>query len=123
MGLLALYATLRDMTLKIAYDEEWQEQGDTILFTREQTVIMGIMQGMVHAKELGAKSRNPFRRGTMAWEAWTIARLGGWRGLEKAHGRPGYFTMGKGMEIFYRYEEPYEHIKKERKDVYKDEIA
>lgn len=57
-------------------------------------------------KEIGVKyegktelSRNPYQRGSLAWAAWIIGRIGGWKGYRKA-GPAGPITMRKGLERF-----------------------
>jgi len=46
------------------------------------------------------KQKNPYTKGSMAFAAWVIARLGGWSGY--ARGRPpGPITMTNGLVRFY----------------------
>jgi len=44
-----------------------------------------------------ARQKNPFRKGSLAFAAWVIARLGGWNGY---YGKPGPKTMRLGLEAF-----------------------
>jgi hypothetical protein len=44
-----------------------------------------------------AKQRNPFPKGSLAFAAWVIARLGGWTGY---YGKPGPKVMRIGLERF-----------------------
>src|SRR4051812_21906995 len=37
---------------------------------------------------------------TLAWCAWIIARLGGWKGYRISEGPPGPLTMRRGYEQF-----------------------
>jgi hypothetical protein len=46
-----------------------------------------------------AKQRNPHPRGTLAFAAWVIARLGGWTAY---YGKPGPKVMRLGLEAFRR---------------------
>ena len=41
--------------------------------------------------------QNPFAKGSLAWLAWIVARLGGWHGYYK---RPGPKTMRHGWDVF-----------------------
>lgn len=42
---------------------------------------------------------NPHAKGTLAWAAWIIARLGGWDGYPKSK-PPGPITMKRGLDTF-----------------------
>ena len=44
-----------------------------------------------------ARLENPYRKGSLAFAAWVIARLGGWDGY---YGKPGPKTMRLGLEAF-----------------------
>ncbi|MFN4925554.1 IS4 family transposase [Bradyrhizobium sp.] len=45
------------------------------------------------------KQKNPHRKGTLAFAAWVIARLGGWTAY---YGKPGPMVMRVGLEAFRR---------------------
>lgn len=44
------------------------------------------------------RQRNPHRKGSLAFAAWVIARLGGWTGY---YGKPGPQVMRRGLQDFY----------------------
>jgi DDE family transposase len=46
-----------------------------------------------------AKQKNPYAKGTLAFAAWVIARLGGWTAY---YGKPGPMVMRIGLEAFRR---------------------
>jgi DDE family transposase len=46
-----------------------------------------------------ARQKNPHAKGTLAFAAWVIARLGGWTGY---YGKPGPRVMRRGLEDFQR---------------------
>lgn len=46
-----------------------------------------------------ARQKNPYPKGSLAFAAWVIARLGGWDGY---YGKPGPKTMRLGLEAFQR---------------------
>jgi len=46
-----------------------------------------------------AKQKNPHPRGSLAFAAWVIARLGGWTGY---YGKPGPKVMRRGLDDFRR---------------------
>lgn len=63
------------------------------------------------------KQKNPFRKESLAWAAWLIGRLGGWKGY-KTEAPPGNRTMGRGLKSFYTMFSLYKILKE--KDVYGD---
>ena len=46
-----------------------------------------------------ARQKNPHRRGSLAFAAWVIGRLGGWTGY---YGKPGPRVMREGLDDFQR---------------------
>jgi hypothetical protein len=46
-----------------------------------------------------ARQKNPHPKGSLAFAAWVIARLGGWDGY---YGKPGPKTMRRGLDDFQR---------------------
>src|SRR5271163_2335465 len=52
------------------------------------------------------KQKNPHPRGTLAWAAWCIARLGGWNGYAKER-PPGPITFARGLQRFHAIAEGY----------------
>ena len=44
------------------------------------------------------RQRNPHPRGSLAFAAWVIARLGGWTGY---YGKPGPQVMRRGLQEFH----------------------
>lgn len=44
-----------------------------------------------------ARQKNPHQKGSLAFAAWTIARLGGWTGY---YGKPGPQVMRRGLQEF-----------------------
>jgi hypothetical protein len=46
-----------------------------------------------------AKQQNPHPKGSLAYAAWVVARLGGWTGY---YGKPGPQVMRRGLEDFQR---------------------
>jgi len=45
------------------------------------------------------KQKNPHPKGSLAFAAWVIGRLGGWTGY---YGKPGPLVMRRGLEDFQR---------------------
>jgi hypothetical protein len=45
------------------------------------------------------KQKNPHQKGKLAWAAWIITRLGGWKGYA-SQVKPGPVTMLRGLQSF-----------------------
>lgn len=46
------------------------------------------------------KQKNPHSPDTLAWCAWIVARIGGWKGYRHSEGPPGPLTMKRGYQRF-----------------------
>lgn len=102
--ILSLYAALTIMVSKMALDAANEDMPATIIFSEHQVLTLHAIMGYLHKQSPKAKGgKNPYAKETMPWAAWILARLGGWSGYEKAHGRPGYMTMSKGLDKFFTW--------------------
>lgn len=119
LTVLTMYAALRCMTLKRAYDEHDEGVPADRMFDQEERELLNTEMERLHAKSPKAiDGRNPFAKHSLPWAAWIIARLGGWSGYTKAHGKPGYITMKRGLDVFNRHREIITFAK--ARDVYKE---
>ncbi len=101
---LTMYAALRCVTLKRAYDEQDERVPTSRLFDETERELLEVEMERIHRHSPKAlDGRNPFREHSLAWAAWIIARLGGWSGYVKAHGKPGYITMKIGLDRFNQH--------------------
>lgn len=71
-----------------------QKQSAAISFTTEQTVVLKALLGHFEGKT--EKQKNHYKEGTLAWAAWVIARMGGWKGYA-SESKPGNKTMRIGL--------------------------
>ena len=110
-----LEAALQVMQLKLALDKK-QEDKAALIFTDKQIQLLTLLLHKVEGET--AKQKNPYRKNTIAWAAWIIARLGSWTGY-KSHGPPGYITIKNGYDIFHAQYEIFNMLHPEW-DVYKD---
>ena len=46
------------------------------------------------------KLKNPYKKSTLQYATWVIARLGGWKGYASER-KPGITTLWIGLEKFY----------------------
>jgi hypothetical protein len=96
---LTLWAALRCLMLKRAYDEQDETVPASHMFDEEEEHLLDLEMERLHQKSPKAlDGRNPFREHSLPWAAWIIARMGGWSGYVSAHGRPGYITMKQGLD-------------------------
>ena len=116
---LTLWAALRCVALKRAYDEQDETVPASVMFDEGEQELLHVEMERLHSKSPKAlDGRNPFREGSLPWAAWIIARIGGWSGYVKAHGRPGYTTMKQGLDRFNQHLEIIAFAK--ARDVYKE---
>lgn len=71
----------------------------TVVFTEEQLPLLEVLTKKLEGST--AKQKNPHRKSTIAWAAWVIARLGGWKGYA-SESPPGNKTMYAGWIDFNR---------------------
>lgn len=101
---LTLWAALRCVALKRAYDEQDEAVPASRMFDEDEQELLHVEMERLHMKSPRAlDGRNPFREDSLPWAAWIIARIGGWSGYVKAHGRPGYITMKQGLDRFNQH--------------------
>ena len=116
---LTLWAALRCVTLKRAYDEQDEAVPASRMFDEQEENLLDLEMERLHQKSPKAlDGRNPFREHSLPWAAWIIARLGGWSGYLSAHGRPGYITMKRGLDRFNQHLEIIAFAR--ARDVYKE---
>jgi hypothetical protein len=70
------------------------------LFEPDQIELLAALQLKYEGRT--ARQKNPHAAGTLAWAAWIIARLGGWKSSSKSESPPGALTMRRGLAEFDR---------------------
>ena len=58
-----------------------------------------ILEAVRPTRRQNARQKNPHPKGSLAFAAWVIARLGGWTGY---YGKPGPKVMRRGLDDFQR---------------------
>lgn len=97
MLLLSLQAALQIMMLKIGFDKKDEDTPACLYFTQTQIKLLFILLPTLEGKT--DKQKNPYKKESLAWAAWIIARLGSWGGYI-TQSIPGYITFKTGMDRF-----------------------
>jgi hypothetical protein len=93
---MALNAALIIMQLVADRDGEAGQSGD-LVFIEEELECLEELEKEYEGKTKASK--NPNEVYSLAWAAWIIGRMGGWKGYRKA-GPAGPITMKRGMQKF-----------------------
>jgi len=97
--LLVLDAIIKLFQMNIAYITDEEELiPDIICFDEEQIECLQIQNSTLEGKT--EKQKNPYRKGSLRYVIWVIARLGGWKGYASER-KPGITTLWIGVEKFY----------------------
>ncbi len=96
LALMALNAALIIMQLVGDRDGEAGESGELVFSEKELECLKEVGKSYEGKTE---KQKNPFEESSLAWSAWIIGRMGGWKGYRKA-GPAGPITMRRGLERF-----------------------
>lgn len=93
---MALNAALIIMQLVGDRDGQAAQPGHLIFSDQELDCLTELRKKYEGKTKL---SKNPFQKSSLAWSAWIIGRIGGWKGYRKA-GPAGPITMKRGLLKF-----------------------
>ena len=96
LAIMSLSVALTVMQLVSARDGE-QERPASMAFDQQQLECLEQIGPRYEGQTL--QQQNPFTPHTLAWAAWIIGRLGGWKGYRRA-GPAGPITMKRGLQKF-----------------------
>ena len=100
---MTMYAALRCMTLKRAFDDCDEHIPAKRIFSEQEIDTLSIEMDRLHCQSPKSKGgNNPFRKESLPWATWILARLGGWKGYV-ASDRPGYITIKNGLDVFQEH--------------------
>ena len=100
--LISLQAALQVMILKLSFDKQDEKLSARLCFTEKEIALLHILTRKYNGNT--KIQQNPYQPESMAWAAWTIARMGAWSGY-KSQSIPGYITIKNGMDCFnYQFE-------------------
>jgi hypothetical protein len=108
LAVIALIAASITMQLVLARAAEGQDAPAELVFDETEVEVLHTLQSKLQGRTI--KQKNPYRPATLAWAAWTIARLGGWTGYESDRAT-GPITMRDGLERFHVLVDGYELAK------------
>jgi hypothetical protein len=95
--LMAMLAALKINQLRQAREDKTEIPANICFTKKEQEVIKHLIKKKTKGKT--EKQKCPYKEGTLAWAAWLIARLGGWKGYA-SESKPGIKTMTIGLKRF-----------------------
>jgi len=98
LAILVVMAAVQIIQLLQARDGSSQ-QPILDCFSEEETLLLQQINPKLEGNTL--KQKNPHTPDSLAFAAWAIARLGGWKGY-KTHRPPGIKTMSRGLTAFFQ---------------------
>jgi len=110
LSVLALQVSMKILQLTQARDNPGAISAE-ITFTPQQIALLAVLTGRYEGKT--EKQKNQFPHNTLSWAAWTIARMGGWKGY-RSQSIPVPITMYRG---WVKFESIYEGWKLRHEDV------
>jgi len=94
--LIGLQVALKINQLSQGRDNQ-QERSAELTFSKEEIVVLKVLVTRYEGKT--EKQKNRYKEGSIAWAAWVIARMGGWKGYA-SEAKPGNKTMRIGLNQF-----------------------
>ena len=73
----------------------------SMAFDERQIKVIEMLSPSLEGKTQIQKNPHPLR--TLAFAAWVVARLGGWKGYSKSERPPGPITMWLGLQKLQTY--------------------
>jgi hypothetical protein len=97
LTVMALQAALEILQLVKDRDNEYEEDAG-IIFSPQAIIFLKALVKTLEGKT--EKQKNTFKENSLAWAAWCIGRLGGWKGY-KSESPAGPKTMKRGLVKFW----------------------
>lgn len=95
LTIMALQVAVQTMQLTLA--RSGKDQAIGVVFKEKECQVLADLQNTCEGKT--QKQKNPYDPKRLSWAAWTIARLGGWKGYA-SESPPGPITIRNGLEKF-----------------------
>jgi hypothetical protein len=94
--IMAITTSAKAMQLTLARDGNTFTPIETMFDQEQQSILLALNQEYSGKTQ---KQTNPHDAKSLAWAAWVIARMGGWKGYASQR-PPGPITMKRGLEHF-----------------------
>jgi hypothetical protein len=104
LAVIALIAATISMQLVLARASPNHAQPASHVFDGRQIEVIQALQNKLQGRTV--KQQNPYPPESLAWAAWSVARLGGWTGYESERST-GPITMSHGLTRFNAIAEGY----------------
>jgi hypothetical protein len=108
LAVIALIGATITMQLVLARAAGSHDPPANLVFDTKQIEVLRALQTTLNGRT--RKQQNPYPPDSLAWAAWTIARLGGWTGYETERST-GPITMRDGLARFNALAQGYELAK------------
>jgi len=96
LTMIALLVAIKTLQLTLSRDGKLDRPA-TDAFDEGEVELLGKLQ--IKYEGNTEKQKNPHKKESLAWAAWTIARMGGWKGYASER-PPGPITMIRGQREF-----------------------
>lgn len=104
--LIQLEVIIKVFQMRTAYNEPEEGYPASMVFSEDEIkCIEQITEDRLEGKT--DKLKNPYKKKTLTYAVWAIARLGGWKGYN-SQARPGPSTMVEGLKLFYQIYQGYQ---------------
>jgi hypothetical protein len=100
-----LIAAAQVMQLVQGRGEKGEARKASLVFTAAEIAVVKAVVKKFEGQTL--KQKNPYKPASLAWAAWAIARLGGWKGYATER-PPGPITFANGLKRFHAMREGYD---------------
>lgn len=107
IAVLSFASALKINQLRLYRDDDTQTPA-TLIFSDDEVAFLNLVVKKYEGQTAKQKNKHPF--GTMAWAAWAISRLGGWKGYA-SESPPGNKTITTGWRKFILLYEGYSSFK------------
>ena len=96
LSIISVATAIKIMSLVESRDGK-NDRSATDLFSEDEIMLLFLICKKLEGNT--EKQKNPYKKNSMSWTAWIIARLGGWNGY-RSESPPGPIIMLRGLQKF-----------------------